>query len=222
MTARSSFDMELELLNLDLIKMGGMIEEAIAQSITALETSDTNIATEIISGDHLIDEMEKQIESRCLRLLMRQQPVARDLRAISTALKMITDMERIGDHASDIAELTIRLDSSKPLSMAKHIPEMAQIATQMVRACIKSFIDNDLPQAKVTIARDDEVDDLFSVVRDELIKTLSGDIDAKKADQAIDLMMIAKYLERIGDHAVNICEWVVFYDTGLHKQTQIL
>ncbi|RPF43226.1 PhoU-like phosphate uptake regulator [Hydrogenoanaerobacterium saccharovorans] len=222
MTARSTFETELEQLNLDLIKMGGMIEEAIAKSIGALETSDTNIANEIISADRTVDDMEKQIEARCLRLLMRQQPVARDLRAISTALKMITDMERIGDHAADIAELTIRLDSNKPLSMAQHIPEMADIATQMVRACVKSFIDNNLEQAKETIARDDEVDDLFNVVRDELIKTLSGESDAEKANQAIDLMMIAKYLERIGDHAVNICEWVVFYDTGLHKQTQIM
>ncbi|WP_312644646.1 phosphate signaling complex protein PhoU [Hydrogenoanaerobacterium sp.] len=222
MAARSSFDMELEQLNLDLIKMGGMVEEAIAKSIRALEVSDTAIANEIINGDRSVDDMEKQIEARCLRLLMRQQPVARDLRAISTALKMITDMERIGDHAADIAELTIRLDSKKPLSMAQHIPEMADIATQMVRACVKSFIDNNLDQAKETIARDDEVDELFNVVRDELIKTLSGESDAEKANQAIDLMMIAKYLERIGDHAVNICEWVVFYDTGLHKETQIM
>ena len=214
--------MELEQLNLDLIKMGGMIEEAIAKSIRALEQSNTAIASEIIQSDHSVDDMEKQIEARCLRLLMRQQPVARDLRAISTALKMITDMERIGDHAADIAELTIRLDGNKPESMAQHIPEMADIATQMVRVCVQSFIENDLTLAKATIQRDDEVDDLFNVVRDELIKMLENGSDAETANQAIDLMMIAKYLERIGDHAVNICEWVVFYDTGLHKETQIL
>ncbi|MBC8546142.1 phosphate signaling complex protein PhoU [Clostridiaceae bacterium NSJ-31] len=222
MTARSTFDMELEQLNLDLIKMGGMIEEAIAKSIRALEQSNTAIASEIIQSDHSVDDMEKQIEARCLRLLMRQQPVARDLRAISTALKMITDMERIGDHAADIAELTIRLDGNKPEAMAQHIPDMADIATQMVRACVQSFIENDLDLAKATIQRDDEVDDLFNVVRDELIKMLENGSDAETANQAIDLMMIAKYLERIGDHAVNICEWVVFYDTGLHKETQIL
>lgn len=222
MTARSTFDLELEQLNLDLIKMGGMIEDAITKSIRALEASDKNIAREIIEADRSVDDIEKQIEARCLRLLMRQQPVARDLRAISTALKMITDMERIGDQAADIAELTIRLDSNKPLSMAKHIPEMAEIATQMVRACVKSFIDNNLVLAQTTIHRDDEVDELFNVVRDELIKTLTGEGEADRANQAIDLMMIAKYLERIGDHAVNICEWVVFYSTGLHKQTQIL
>ena len=222
MTARSTFDMELEQLNLELIQMGGMIEDAIAKAIAALEAPDKNIANEIIANDHIIDEIERQIEARCLRLLMRQQPVARDLRAISTALKMITDMERIGDHASDIAELTIRLDSKKPLSMAKHIPEMARIASLMVHNCVKSFIDSNLEQAQLTIDQDDEVDNLFNVVRDELIKTLSGEIDGEKANQAIDLMMIAKYLERIGDHAVNICEWVVFYSTGLHKQTQII
>ncbi|MEG1953928.1 MAG: phosphate signaling complex protein PhoU [Hydrogenoanaerobacterium sp.] len=222
MTARSSFDKELEQLNLELIEMGGMIEEAIVRSVEALEGHDKNTAAEIIANDHLVDDMEKQIEARCLRLLMRQQPVARDLRAISTALKMITDMERIGDQASDIAELSIRLDSNKPLSMAKHIPQMAGIASLMVHDCVKSFIDSNLDIAHETIARDDEVDELFNVVRGELIKTLSGESDAEKANQAIDLMMIAKYLERIGDHAVNICEWVVFYSTGLHKQTQII
>ncbi|MEG0017684.1 MAG: phosphate signaling complex protein PhoU, partial [Hydrogenoanaerobacterium sp.] len=187
MTARSSFDKELEQLNLELIEMGGMIEEAIVRSVEALEGHDKNTAAEIIANDHLVDDMEKQIEARCLRLLMRQQPVARDLRAISTALKMITDMERIGDQASDIAELSIRLDSNKPLSMAKHIPQMASIASLMVHDCVKSFIDSNLDIAHETIARDDEVDELFNVVRGELIKTLSGESDAEKANQAIDL-----------------------------------
>lgn len=222
MTARASFDAELEQLNLDLIRMGGMAEEAITASISALEHGKKDLAKRIIEDDSAIDDIEKSIEARCLRLLMLQQPVARDLRAISTALKMITDLERIGDHASDISELTIQLNGEQPISMAKHIPEMAEIATQMVRACVRCFIDSDLDMARKTIGRDDEVDALFNVVRDELIKTLSANADVKQANCAVDLMMIAKYLERIGDHAVNICEWVVFYDTGVHKETHIL
>ena len=222
MTARSTFDMELEQLNLDMIKMGATVEDAITRSIAALESFDKQAAKEIIEADHVVDDMEKAIEARCLRLLMRQQPVARDLRTISTALKMITDLERIGDHASDIAELAIRLGNGQPIGMARHITDMADIAVQMVRACVRAYIDNDLERARITILRDDEVDDLFCVVREELIKTLSGEVTHELADQAIDLMMVAKYLERIGDHAVNICEWVVFYDTGKHKETQIL
>ena len=222
MTARAGFDAELEQLNLDLIRMGGMAEDAIAKSIQALEHGKKDLAREIIEDDTEIDQIEKTIESRCLRLLMRQQPVARDLRKISTALKMITDLERIGDHASDIAELTIQLNGEKPDLIAKHIPEMANIAMQMVRSCVQCFIENDLSQANAIIKRDDEVDHLFNVVRDELIKTLSGQTVPEEANRAIDVMMIAKYLERIGDHAVNICEWVVFYDTGMHKETPIL
>lgn len=222
MTARSAFDMELEQLNIDLIKMGATVEDAITRSVAALESYDKEVASEIIEADRTVDDMEKAIEARCLRLLMRQQPVARDLRTISTALKIITDLERIGDHAADIAELAIRLGSGQPVSMARHITDMADIAVQMVGACVKAYIDNDLKLATTTIDRDDEVDDLFCVVREELIKTLSGEVTHDHADQAIDLMMVAKYLERIGDHAVNICEWVVFYDTGKHKETQIL
>lgn len=221
-TNRSAFDSELEQLHVDLIQMGGMIENAIDRSISALEHANRDLAAEIVSSDRTIDDMEKAIESRCLRLLMRQQPVARDLRAISTALKIITDMERIGDHASDIAELTIRLGDDKPLGMARHIPQMAAIAVEMVKSCIQCFIDSDLRKARATIQRDDEVDRLFGVVRGELVKTLTSARDGELADQAVDLMMIAKYLERIADHAVNICEWVVFYDTGLHKDTPIL
>ena len=222
MTARSTFDMELEQLGIELIRMGATVEDAITRSVHALEQGDKATAEEIIEADRVVDDMEKSVEARCLRLLMRQQPVARDLRTISTALKIITDLERIGDHAADIAELAIRLGGSQPIEMARHITDMADIAIQMVGACVKSYIDNDIKRAQETIQRDDEVDDLFCVVREELIKTLSGKIAPERADQAIDLMMVAKYLERIGDHAVNICEWVVFYDTGKHKETQIL
>lgn len=221
MTARSSFDAELEQLKLELIRMGGMAEDAISAAISALEQANQDSARKIIAEDAEIDAMEKSIESRCLRLLMRQQPVARDLRQISTSLKIITDLERIGDHAADISELTIQLAGNQPLEMARHIPEMAEIAMQMVRGCVRAFIDNDLEHANAIIRQDDQVDDLFGVVRGELVRTLQGRHDVETADRAIDLMMVAKYLERIGDHAVNICEWVVFYDTGMHKSTAI-
>ena len=220
--ARAGFDAELEQLKLELIQMGGQVEDAISRSIAALEESDRDEAKQIIESDASIDQMEKAIESRCLRLLMRQQPVARDLRRISTALKIITDLERIGDHASDISELTIRLAGSAPEAMAKHIPQMSGIAIEMVRDCVQAFIDSDLDKARRIIARDDAVDELFGVVRGELVRTLAGEGGKETADRAIDVMMVAKYLERIGDHAVNIAEWVVFFDTGVHKETPIL
>lgn len=222
MTARSRFDAELEQLKLEMIQMASLAEDAIGRSIAAMEQGDRMSARQIIEEDRNIDDMEKSIESRCLRLLMRQQPVAKDLRAISAALKIITDLERIGDHASDIAELTLQLEGEQPVSMAQHIPPMAEIASQMVRSCVRSYIESNLQLAEETIARDDEVDALFNVVRDELVRVLSQKNDSEASNRAIDFMMVAKYLERIGDHAVNICEWVVFYDTGIHKETPIL
>ncbi|WP_040195777.1 phosphate signaling complex protein PhoU [Candidatus Soleaferrea massiliensis] len=220
MPTRSHFDHELELMNIDLIKMGSMIEEAIAKSIKALEAGSKNLALEVIEDDSKVDDLEKAIERRCMRLLLRQQPVAKDLRAISTALKMITDIERIGDQAADIADLSLRFQNGLDVRVAEHIPQMARIAVEMVRDSIESFVKNDLDLARATMKRDDDADDLFNIVKNELIESI---ITSKEnADEIIDCMMIAKYLERIGDHAVNICEWVVFYSTGLHKKTQIL
>ena len=155
-----------------------------------------------------------------MRLLLLQQPVAKDLRAISTAMKMITDMERVGDQAADIADIALRLGNNNIYKYCPHIPKMAQIAISMLNDSITSFINSDLALALRTIERDDEVDDLFDVVKDDLISTLKS--NPELADIAIDSMMIAKYLERIGDHAENICEWVEFFETGVHKKTQIL
>ncbi len=220
MSPRSRFDDELEDLNIKLIEMGALAQQAISDSVQALLTNRPELAKSVIANDRNIDELEKVIEQKCLKLLMLQQPVARDLRVISTALKMITDLERIGDQAADIADLTLRFNDQEQLSFAKNISPMADIAKSMVKSCIEAYIKNDLDLATNTIKKDDEVDDLFDVVKEELIQTVTKDKD--KADQAIDLMMIAKYLERIGDHAVNVCEWVIFYSTGLHKKTQIL
>lgn len=221
---RNSFDKDMEALHLDMIRMGGLIETAIAKSIEALQTKNAELAAEVVREDRQVDDMEKTIESRCLRLLMRQQPVARDLRAISTALKMITDMERIGDQAADIADIGMRFQNREFVAMVKHIPQMAALASEMVTESIDAFVGYNLEQANKTMKKDDEVDRLFSEVKKDLIEILNQEKqpDAENADQAIDIMMIAKYLERIADHAVNICEWVVFFVTGEHKNKKIL
>jgi len=218
--SRLYFDRELEELHTDLIKMAAMIEEAIAKSVKALEPENRALAGDVIAGDKAVDALETQIEARCMRLLLLQQPVAKDLRAISTAMKMITDMERVGDQAADIADIALRLGNNNIYKYCPHIPKMAQIAISMLNDSITSFINSDLALALQTIERDDEVDDLFDVVKDDLISTLKS--NPELADIAIDSMMIAKYLERIGDHAENICEWVEFFETGVHKKTQIL
>ncbi len=220
MSARNEFDRELEELHLEMIRMGGLIEEAIDRSITALEKRDRELAETIIADDRKIDDLDHAIEARCLSLLLRQQPVAADLRAISTALKMVTDMERIGDHAADIADLTLRFDDSPFIKSLEHIPLMARIASSMVKDSINAFVKSDAEFSREIIRRDDEVDKLFETVKQEIVAILTK--SAESADQAVDFLMIAKYLERIGDHAVNICGWVIFSVTGKHKDTKIL
>lgn len=220
MSARSEFDRELESMHLDLIRMGGLIEDAIDRSITALEKRDKQMAQEIVQGDDKIDEMEHSIESKCLRLLLRQQPVASDLRAVSTALKMVTDMERIGDHASDIADLTLQFREGPHTFPLEHFPLMASIASAMVKGSVDAFVHSDLEACKRIIARDDEVDSLFQTVRQYIVEKVEQ--SPRMADEAVDYLMVAKYLERIGDHAVNIAEWVIFFITGEHKDTKIL
>lgn len=220
MSAREEFDRELEQLHLDMIRMGGLIEEAIDKSIVALEKRDRQLAEEIIRNDKAIDDMDRLIETECLRLLLKQQPVARDLRAISTALKMITDMERIGDHASDIADMSLRFDERPFIKTMEHIPLMAHIASSMVKDSINAFVKSDTDAAWKIIDRDDEVDTLFDTVKQDIIDVMVS--SREDADQAVDFLQIAKYLERIGDHAVNICEWVIFSVTGEHKSKKIL
>ncbi len=220
MSARTEFDRELEQLHLELIRMGGMIEAAIDQSIQALEKHDQTLAAKVVSGDKDIDNMERDIESRCLHLLLRQQPVAKDLRAVSTALKIITDMERIGDHASDIADLSMRFGDEPYIKTMEHVPMMASTASGMVKDSINAFVKSDVEASQEVIERDDEVDRMFETIKQDIISVLVK--TPNFADQAIDFLMIAKYLERIGDHAVNIAEWVIFYMTGEHKHRKIL
>ncbi|MDD4715698.1 MAG: phosphate signaling complex protein PhoU [Oscillospiraceae bacterium] len=214
---RTKFDEQLEFLNTELIQMGALCENAIASAAKALLEGDDELATAAIALEGEIDQKEREIETLCLKLLLQQQPVARDLRTISSALKMITDMERIGDQAADISEIT-RLQNIKTSDSKLHINEMALATIKMVTDSVTAFVNRDLDLARSVIVYDDVVDDLFDKVKGDLIQL----IEQKKSDgeYAIDLMMIAKYFERIGDHATNIAEWVEFSITGRHKEGQ--
>ena len=212
---RNRFDRQLEELNNELIEMGTMIEKAIEDSAKALVSQDTVLAKNVIEGDEQVDRQERIIENLCLKLLLQQQPVARDLRLISSALKMITDMERIGDQAADISELTIALANSKYIKKPEHIQQMAKEVMVMLVESINAFVNKDMLKAQSVIDNDDKVDELFACVKKELINMIHQDINC--GEQATDLLMIAKYFERIGDHTTNIAEWVIFSITGEHK-----
>ena len=211
---RNRFDEQLFELNKEIIEMGAMCEEAISSAAKALTTGDVELARKVKTNSGVIDQMERDIESRCMKLLLHQQPVARDLRLISAALKMITDMERIGDQAEDIAEIVIFLNGHTMEGM-ELIEEMARATTEMMTASVDAFVKKDVELAKKVIAQDDIVDDYFSKVKCGII-TL---IEEKAADGefALDLLMVSKYFERIGDHATNIAEWVIYSVTGTHK-----
>ncbi len=215
---RNKFDEQLLILNNELIEMGALIESAIDKALEALMNQSTDIAKETIAFDQEINEKERVIEGLCLKLLLKQQPVARDLRLISSALKMITDMERIGDHAADISEITLMLVEKPYIKKLEHIPKMAKAAIKMVNDSIDAFVKKDLELARSVIAYDDVVDELFDLIKNHLINLIREDVE--NGQQAIDLVMIAKYFERIGDHAVNIAEWVVFSITGEHKSDE--
>ena len=198
---RSRFDEQLALLNRELIEMGALCEEVIALSAQALTEGNAELAARVAPLDQEIDRKEREIESLCLKLLLQQQPVAKDLRQISAALKMITDMERIGDQAEDIAEI---------------LREMARSTIKMVTESVDAYVKHDTALADQVIAEDDTVDDYFARVKKDLIKRIAQDPD--DGEFALDLLMIAKYFERIGDHATNIAEWVIFSVTGEHKE----
>lgn len=217
---RNRFDQELSELNNELIEMGALIERAINDASRALLEKDPALARQAIVHGAQVDEKEKQIERRCLRLLLQQQPVAADLRMISTALKMITDMERIGDQAEDISEIAIRLINDSYAGSLEHIPQMAWATVRMVTGAVDAFVARDLDRARAVVACDDIVDDLFNQVRDDLVRLIRE--DGANGEQAIDLIMVAKYFERIGDHATNIAEWVVFSITGEHGNERVI
>ncbi len=215
---RTRFDEQLVELNNNLITMSAYVETAIDKAIKALVSQNKKLAQETVDGDKRINQMEKDIESQCLKLILQQQPIARDLRQISTALKMVTDMERIGDHAADISEITILLVEKGEMLELEHIPQMAQKTIKMVGQAIDAYVRKDVRLAEDVIMYDDVVDQQFDLVRSDLIKRIrenSGD-----GEYAMNLLMIAKYLERIGDHAVNIAEWVIFSIEGKHRKVK--
>ena len=212
---RNRFDQQLEKLNVELVTMGALCEDALTYAIKALFDRESDMAERAEEAEKQIDQMEREIESICMRLLLQQQPVARDLRVISSALKMIGDMERIGDQAADIAEIVKYLKDSEVPNLG-HLREMSDFAAGMVTASINSFVRQDLDLAKKVILDDDVVDGYFDKVKEALIGLIAdGDIDVAFL---LDLLMIAKYIERIGDHATNIAEWVVYSITGEHPE----
>ena len=210
---RSRFDEQLELLNRELIEMGALCEQVISMAARALMSGDTKLAAQITPLDGEIDQMERDVESRCLKLLLQQQPVAKDLRQVSAALKMVTDMERIGDQASDIAEIIGFLHGRGGEDCA-FIGQMGEATIRMVSGSIDAFVRRDTKLADEVIAHDDIVDAYFLKVKTALIQYIAASPD--DGEYALDLLMIAKYFERIGDHAVNIAEWVLFSVTGVH------
>ncbi len=216
---RNKFDKQLEQLNNELIEMGSLIEQAIAMAINALVNSNVEKAKQAIEFDTEVDRQEKEVENLCLKLLLQQQPVAKDLRLISSALKMITDMERIGDHAADISEITITMANYSYTKNIQNIQKMAKETTVMVVNSIDAFVKKDLEIAKSVIDQDDVVDALFDDTKKDLIRLINE--NAEKGEQATDILMIAKYFERIGDHATNIAEWVIFSITGKHNEDEI-
>ncbi len=211
---RNRFDSQLETLNEMLIHMGELCEIAIEDATKALETEDLSLAKKVIESDEEIDHQEKDIENLCLKLLLQQQPVARDLRQISAALKMITDMERIGDQTADIADIVMSTKFEENQSLTD-IRLMAEAAAKMVRDSVSAYVQRNLELARRVMCADDTVDAMFDKIKQELVDFISKR-ESTNADQAIDLIMIAKYLERIGDHATNIAEWVEFSITGTH------
>lgn len=216
---RNRFEYQLEQLHMELIKMGTLCEEAISAAALALVEDDDSLPEKVFEAEAKIDHMERDIETMCMKLLLRQQPVASDLRSVSSALKMISDMERIGDQAADIAEISryLRNDSTKSKI---HIKDMARATIKMVTDSVESYVKKDLGLANAVILYDDKVDDLFAKVRKELIGLISE--DNKNGEYCLDLLMVAKYLERIGDHATNIAEWVKYYITGSHFSDNVV
>lgn len=209
---RSRLEHQLDKLNRELTQMGALCEEAISAGVKALLECDSAMAQHAIACEEEIDEAEHTIEALCMKLLLQQQPVARDLRTISSALKLISDMERIGDQAADIAELSAQFFATVAIPGRVHIGDMARAAIRMVTDSVEAFTKKDLHMAQGVIQYDDIVDGLFLSVQEELIALIRA--DSTTAAQALHLLMVAKYLERIGDHAVNVAQWVIYSITG--------
>ena len=215
---RTTYLSELKELKMNMLQMGSDIEDAIKNTMKALRTDDLIMAQEVINKDCIIDDAERTIENLCLKLLLTQQPVATDMRMISSALKMITDMERIGDFAADIAEIITKGGRTGTSYNIDFVDRMGEAVIRMVDSAVLSFTNTDLDLAKQVCKADDEVDGLFNGAKNALFDCIRK--DEQFADRALDLMLVSKYLERIGDHATNIAEWVIFSITGVHVNTE--
>ena len=213
MSIRTKYEQELSFVFNKLVSMCRATELAIERSVTALTTRDKELARRVMAEDKDIDVMEREIEQDCLKILLMERPVAGDFRDVSAALKMITDLERIADQAADISEISLQFKGEAFIKEPEHIEMMAKIVSGMVKDGVSSYINRDLGLAKGLDERDDRVDELFETVKRDLVDLIMQ--NPKNADQAILFMMIAKYLERIGDHAVNIGEWVEYASTGV-------
>ena len=215
MSIRKKYFVELEEINQKLLLMQKKVISAIQESINALLNKDSLLIEDTFRKEKEIDSLERDIEQECLKILLMEHPVAGDFREVSAALKMITDLERIGDNARDICEIALQFNGKTYIKRLEHIPEMAKNAIAMVKDSVQSYIDQDLELARGLDKRDDRVDDLFEIVKQDLILLIK--LDSSSADDAIMILMIAKYLERIADHAVNIGEWVDYCITGSHQ-----
>lgn len=216
MSARKQFEEDLIQLKTELVTMCRLTESMIETAIRALNEQNPELGRSIGDTDKKVDEYEMDIEKKCMRILLRQQPVAKDFREVSCALKMITDIERFGDQASDIGDIVYTFGGAPYIKKLTHITEMGKLAIRMASESVNSFIQNDEALADEVVALDDKMDELFITVKEELIALIAQ--DGKNGDQAIELMMIAKYLERIGDHAVNVAEWTKYNETGVHMK----
>ena len=217
---RDYYNKQLSELEKMMCDMGQMIETAIEDAMTALLEKDQEKAKEIIQNDEKVDHQQKKIEDLCMQLLLSQQPVATDLRQISSAIKMVTDMERIGDHAADISEITLQLTQSGYPHDLTEVKKMAKETTDMLKDSLDAYIEKNAQKAVKVIHQDDVVDDYFSRIKKEIIRQINE--SSEGGEQEADLLMIIKYLERIGDHATNIAEWVLFYITGEHPDVSQL
>lgn len=220
MTMRTIYLEELNGLRKSLAEMGEAVEVSFDMLLTAVDSKDEELKMQIIRGDRMINDMERSIESKCLSLITRQQPIAGDLRMISAALKVVTDIERIGDQTADIAELMLRLKDCDLDTYSRHITGMLQVAKEIVHDAVHAFVTRDSKAADEVIRHDDVVDSLFAKVKDDLVFMLQEGVD--NIDACVDVLMIAKYLERIGDHAVNIAEWEIFQESGAIQDIRLM
>lgn len=220
MSPRTVFEHELRVLKDNVAGMSLQVEAAYEELFTALGNKDGEQIKKILKSDRVVTDMERNIESRCLSLITKQQPVARDLRMVTASLKVVTDIERVGDHVTDIAELILRLGMKPLTGYSVHLTPMVKATKEMIHAAVEAFVGRNEIAAKEVIESDDVVDDLFNKVKSDLIEYLKK--ETMNADECVDVLMIAKYLEKIGDHAVNIAQWEIFQETGDIGEVRVL